>query len=194
MSAPAAAAIKMGRKKMKKITNLNGKAAMKIKLIILAVVLSTVVSLAAGETAPGNSVTQTADKLTIASPQPAAAPWDNGTNQKKLMPEDKLAQATTHTQKPMKEPETTIPPTQTKPALPLSQKDVGVEGQAQTTLATQESTEPGIQSTSPIVEKEGSGPSSMNILLYIVALLVLIMAVLFLVKGRTKKSPSAKKE
>jgi LPXTG-motif cell wall-anchored protein len=182
--------------KMKKIKNLNGKAAMKTKLIILAVVLSTIVSLTAGETASGNSATQTAEKLAIAPPHQAAASWDNGTNQKKLMPEDKLAQATTHTQKAMKEPETTIPQAQTKPALPLSQKDIGAETLAQTTLVTQESTEQDIQSTSSTIGSGETGPASANNLLYLGALLVLVLVVVLLVKGRKggKTDQGKKKE
>lgn len=166
-------------------------AAINMKLIILAVVLSAIVSLAAGETVSGDAPAQTAEKLAIAPPQPAAAPWDNGTNPKKLMPEDKIAQATTHTQKAMKGPEITILQV---PALPLSQKETGAETTPQTTIVTQESTEPDIQSTSSTMGSQETGPASMNNLLYIAAVLVLILAVWVLLKGRTKKVPGAKKE
>jgi preprotein translocase subunit SecG len=183
MSAHAAAAIKKEMMKMKKLMNLNKRATVKTKFIIFAIVLSSIVTYAELQNSTESPVEQTAEKYEMAQPQPAsAAPWENGTNQKQLMPEEKIAQISTHTQKAMKNPEITVVQSQQaqiKPALPLNQKD---------SVAKQESTEPDTQSSLSTAGSENGGLTSMNNLLYIGILLVVLLAVFIFLQGRKAKN------
>ena len=165
---------------MKKIMNLNERAAIKTKLIIFAIiVLSSMVIYAEGQNTTESTLEQTTEKYAIAQSQPAAVAWENGTNTQ-----------TAHTQKAMENPE--IPAkqgqqVQMKPALPLNQKDAIAQTQSQTTEVEQESSE-SIPSTTGNGIVDQSSMNKQNNLLYIGVLVVLLLAVFLFMQGRKRKT------
>jgi len=168
---------------MKKIMNLNERAAIKTKSIIFAIiVLSSMVMYSEGKNTTEGTLEQTTEKYAIAQSQPAAVAWENGTNTQ-----------TAHTQKAMENPE--IPAkkdqqAQMNPAVPLNQK--GSEAVTTTLAIEQDGTVQDAQPAESTLGSENANLSSSNNLLYLGVFLVLLLAVLLLLKGKAKKEPVKK--
>ena len=177
--------------KMKKLTNLYPRVRSKTALIIIAIVLSSIVTYAEWQsTAEGPG--QTAEKYVVSQTQQAAAPGISGTDQKQRMPTEQTAQSA-NTQKPMKNPGIAVKQgqqVQMKPALPMDQNEASI-AQAQTPAIRRGDAEPKTQSTAPAEESAKAGPTTMNgqnNIVYAGILLAGLLAVFLFLQGRKAKN------